>query len=80
MRRYRDPLNTTPEGDGLSRSQIKSMVHGPYRPLAEDGRELRLTQLGYKIAAIHDPQKWDGSPIRKDGCQVRRRTRGMARR
>jgi DNA helicase HerA-like ATPase len=40
------------EESGLSRGQIKSMVHGVSRLFIEDGRFLRLTQLGCKIAAI----------------------------
>jgi hypothetical protein len=47
---------TTPiatQQSGLSNSQVKSMVHRTSRLFMENGRFLlKLTQLGYKIAAI----------------------------
>jgi hypothetical protein len=45
-------LVKTPGPFRLSKSQIKSMVHGTYRLFTENGRTLRLTQLGHKIATI----------------------------
>jgi DNA helicase HerA-like ATPase len=43
---------TALEQNGLSKSQVKRMVHGTSRLFMENGRFLKLTQLGYKIAAI----------------------------
>jgi hypothetical protein len=43
---------TALEQSGLSKSQVKNMVHGTSRLFMENGRFMKLTQLGYKIAAI----------------------------
>ncbi len=60
------------EGTGLSKSQVKSMVNGPYRLFTESEGELRLTQLGYKIAAIRQtlgsPPQGDDDASRLGGC------------
>ena len=39
--------------EGISRSDAKEMIHGPYRLFTGNGHIFTLTQLGRKIAAIH---------------------------
>lgn len=44
----------SPEWAKISRSSVKEMIHGPHRIFTSDGSIFYLTQLGRKIAAIHD--------------------------
>ena len=38
----------------ISRSNVKEMIHGPYRLVTKSGNAFVLTQLGRKIATIHN--------------------------